>query len=64
MQDAVTSKDWYERAQGLTPAGVHSNARLSAASMVFQRGDGPWLFDVEGNRHVDYMLGRGPAVQL
>ena len=62
MQDAVTSKDWYERAQGLTPAGVHSNARLSAASMVFQRGDGPWLFDVEGNRHVDYMLGRGPAV--
>ncbi len=29
---------------------------------MFARGEGPWLFDVEGNRYVDYMLGRGPAV--
>lgn len=46
----------------MTPAGVHSNARLVGAERVFACGEGPWLFDVEGNRYVDYMLGRGPAV--
>jgi len=58
----MTNQDWYERAQALTPAGVHSNARLSAAATVFDRGEGPWLFDVDGNRYVDFMLGRGPAI--
>ncbi|MCP4226199.1 MAG: aminotransferase class III-fold pyridoxal phosphate-dependent enzyme [Actinomycetia bacterium] len=57
-----TNADWHERASGLTPAGVHSNARIAGAETIFTRGAGPWLFDVEGNRYVDYMLGRGPAV--
>lgn len=57
-----TNSAWHSRAQTLTPAGVHSNARIAGAATVFARGDGPWLFDVEGNRYVDYMLGRGPAV--
>jgi len=57
-----TNLGWHQRAQQSTPAGVHSNARLSAATTVFERGDGPWLFDVEGDRYVDYMLGRGPAI--
>ncbi len=54
--------DWHRRARDLTPAGVHSNARLAGAGTVFARGEGPWLFDTDGERHVDYMLGRGPAV--
>ncbi|MDH3683599.1 MAG: aspartate aminotransferase family protein, partial [Acidimicrobiia bacterium] len=57
-----TNAGWYERARQLTPAGVHSNSRLLGAKTVFAKGDGSWLFDVEGNRYVDYMLGRGPAV--
>ena len=57
-----TNTDWHSRANKLTPAGVHSNARIGGAQTIFARGDGPWLFDVEGNRYVDYMLGRGPAV--
>jgi glutamate-1-semialdehyde 2,1-aminomutase len=52
---------WHERASRLTPGGVHSNARLVGADVVYTHGIGPWLFDVEGQRHVDYMLGRGPA---
>jgi glutamate-1-semialdehyde 2,1-aminomutase len=52
----------HQRARRLTPAGVHSNARLVGADTVFTHGDGPWLFDADGNRYVDYMLGRGPAV--
>lgn len=57
-----TNTDWHERATALTPAGVHSNARIGGAQTIFAKGEGPWLFDVEGNRYVDYMLGRGPAV--
>ena len=57
-----TNAAWHERARGLTPAGVHSNARLTTAGTVFTRGEGPWLFDAEDRRYVDYMLGRGPAV--
>ncbi len=62
MSTPSSNADWYRRAIGLTPAGVHSNARLDGAETVFARGEGPWLIDVEGRRHVDYMLGRGPAV--
>lgn len=63
MNDSQESNtDWHRRASGLTPAGVHSNARIGGAQTIFRKGDGPWLFDVEGNRYVDYMLGRGPAV--
>ncbi|MEM7092186.1 MAG: aminotransferase class III-fold pyridoxal phosphate-dependent enzyme [Actinomycetota bacterium] len=60
--ETQTNAGWHDRARALTPAGVHSNARLGGATTVFARGDGPWLFDVEGRRYVDYMLGRGPAV--
>lgn len=54
--------EWHRRALRVTPAGVHSNARLHDAATVFVRGEGPWLHDADGNRHVDYMLGRGPAI--
>ena len=52
---------WHRRASAQTPGGVHSNARLVGAETVFVRGEGPWLFDTDGVRYVDYMLGRGPA---
>ena len=58
----ATNAELHQRARRLTPAGVHSNARLVGAGTVFTHGDGPWLFDADGNRYIDYMLGRGPAV--
>jgi glutamate-1-semialdehyde 2,1-aminomutase len=60
-EEQVTNIAWHQRAARLTPAGVHSNARLVGADVVYTHGEGPWLFDVEGRRHIDYMLGRGPA---
>ncbi len=62
MTSSDTNAAWHQRARGLTPAGVHSNTRLVGAETVLARGEGPWVFDVEGNRFADYMLGRGPAV--
>jgi glutamate-1-semialdehyde 2,1-aminomutase len=51
----------HARAVRRIPGGVHSNVRLDAPSIFFVRGEGAWLFDVDGNDYVDYLLGQGPA---
>jgi len=44
--------------------GVSSNFRIGMAGgpLVFQRGDGPYLIDVDGNRLIDYYCGMGAMV--
>lgn len=46
------------------PGGVSSNFRLGMAPhpLVFDRAEGPYLFDADGNRLVDYYLGMGPMI--
>jgi glutamate-1-semialdehyde 2,1-aminomutase len=51
----------HARAARRLPGGVDSNIRLDAPSIFFDRGEGAWLFDVDGNDYVDYLLGQGPA---
>ena len=49
---------------GHLPGGVSSNYRLGMAPtpLVFERADGPYLYDVDGNRLIDYYLGMGPMI--
>jgi len=44
--------------------GVNSNFRLGMqpGPLVFERGEGPYLFDVDGNRLIDYYCGMGAMV--
>lgn len=44
--------------------GVSSNYRLgvSPTPLVIQRGVGPYVIDVDGNRLIDYYLGMGPMI--
>ena len=44
--------------------GVSSNFRLgmSPGPLVLDRAEGPYLFDVDGNRLIDYYLGMGPMI--
>src|SRR5579875_232540 len=44
--------------------GASSNFRLGIAPtpLVFERADGPYLHDVDGNRLIDYYLGMGPMI--
>ena len=46
------------------PGGVNSNFRMgiSPTPLVFERAEGPYLYDVDGNRLVDYYLGMGPML--
>lgn len=51
-------------ASALVPGGVNSNFRLgiSPTPLVIERGEGPFLFDIDGNRLIDYYLGMGPMI--
>lgn len=44
--------------------GVSSDFRLgiSPTPLVLRKGEGPYLWDVDGNRLIDYYLGMGPMI--
>ena len=58
------SKQLMTEAAQYLPGGVNSNFRLgiSPTPLVFERGEGPYLYDVDGNRLIDYYLGMGPMI--
>jgi glutamate-1-semialdehyde 2,1-aminomutase len=61
VESRTRSAALHARALRRLPGGVDSNVRLDAPPIFFARGDGAWLFDVDGNDYVDYLLGQGPA---
>lgn len=56
----------FTRAKELMPGGVNSPARAFGAvggePIVFDRGEGAYLFDVDGNRYIDYVGSWGPMI--
>jgi glutamate-1-semialdehyde 2,1-aminomutase len=56
-----TSERLMARARRSLPGGVDSNVRLDGSGVLFARGQGAWLWDVDGNDYVDHLLGQGPA---
>jgi glutamate-1-semialdehyde 2,1-aminomutase len=60
------SRAAFARARQLIPGGVNSPARAFGAvggePIFFQRGEGAYLYDVDGNRYVDYVGSWGPMI--
>jgi len=56
----------FTEAQTLFPGGVNSPVRAFRAvggqPLFIERGEGAYLFDVDGNRYIDYVLSWGPLV--
>ncbi|MCU0625988.1 MAG: glutamate-1-semialdehyde 2,1-aminomutase [Gemmatimonadaceae bacterium] len=54
------------RARDLFPGGVNSPVRafggVGGEPFVVARGEGPYIWDVDGNRYIDYVLSWGPLV--
>ena len=52
------------QASSLVPGGVSSGFRLNVAPtpLVFERGEGVYLYDIDGNRLIDYYLALGPMI--
>jgi glutamate-1-semialdehyde 2,1-aminomutase len=64
MISFTKSKQLLAEAAQQLPGGVNSNYRLgiSPTPLVFDHAEGPYLFDVDGNRLIDYYLGMGPMI--
>jgi glutamate-1-semialdehyde 2,1-aminomutase len=60
------SVDLFQQAEALLPGGVDSPVRAFRAvggqPLFIDRAEGPYLFDVDGNRFVDYVLSWGPLI--
>lgn len=57
---SARSKQLHQRALARTPGGVHSNVRLHGPKAVIHSAKGAWLYSVDGDDYVDYLLGQGP----
>src|SRR4030065_2345647 len=60
------SVELFKKAQSLLPGGVDSLVRpfraVGGQPIFIQSGSGPYLFDVDGNRYIDYVLSWGPLI--
>ncbi|HEV2971215.1 MAG TPA: glutamate-1-semialdehyde 2,1-aminomutase [Pirellulales bacterium] len=56
----------FARAKQLMPGGVNSPARafggVGGEPIFFERGEGAHLFDIDGNRYIDYIGSWGPMI--
>jgi glutamate-1-semialdehyde 2,1-aminomutase len=64
---ALTERKLFQRASAVIPGGVNSPVRawgaVGAGEPFFAaRGDGPYLWDTDGNRYVDWVMSWGPLV--
>ncbi|MFQ5854285.1 MAG: glutamate-1-semialdehyde 2,1-aminomutase [Anaerolineae bacterium] len=60
------SEELYDAAQQVLPGGVDSPVRafraVGGTPLFIERGEGPYLFDADGNRYIDYVLAYGPLI--
>jgi len=64
---SARSAQLYQAACGPIPGGVNSTARATWSGwdpypLFVERGEGAHLYDVDGNRYIDYLLGLGPMI--
>lgn len=55
----------YERACKVMPGGVNASARPNQAvghPLFMERGEGAYLYDVDGNKHIDYCISHGASL--
>jgi glutamate-1-semialdehyde 2,1-aminomutase len=64
MRSYAKSIALHEKARGHLAGGVSSNVRYASVPvpLFFDRGEGARLYDIDGNVHIDYVLGNGPAI--
>jgi glutamate-1-semialdehyde 2,1-aminomutase len=60
------SENLYERARRVIPGGVNSPVRafraVGGSPLFIARGSGPYIFDVDGNRYIDFVGSWGPLI--
>ncbi|SME96994.1 glutamate-1-semialdehyde 2,1-aminomutase [Pseudobacteriovorax antillogorgiicola] len=60
------SQDLFKDAKEILPGGVNSPVRAFGAvggePLFIERAEGPYLYDADGNRYIDYIGSWGPAI--
>ncbi len=60
------SHELFQRAQRHIPGGVNSPVRafkgVGGEPVFFERGEGPYLYDADGRRYIDYVASWGPMI--
>ncbi|QSO49900.1 glutamate-1-semialdehyde 2,1-aminomutase [Alicyclobacillus mengziensis] len=56
----------FQAAQQVMPGGVNSPVRafraVGGTPFFADKGEGPFLYDIDGNRYIDYLLSWGPLI--
>ena len=64
--NTTRSQAIFGEAQSLMPGGVSSPVRafksVGGQPLVFDRVKGPYAWDVDGNKYIDYIGSWGPAI--
>jgi glutamate-1-semialdehyde 2,1-aminomutase len=64
--EATTNAQLFERAQRVIPGGVNSPVRafraVGGTPRFISRAQGPYIFDAEGKRYIDYIGSWGPMI--
>jgi glutamate-1-semialdehyde 2,1-aminomutase len=62
----TNSQELFERAQQSIPGGVNSPVRaflsVGGTPLFIKRAQGPYLFDEDGNRYIDFIASWGPMI--
>ncbi|MCI8505640.1 MAG: aminotransferase class III-fold pyridoxal phosphate-dependent enzyme [Lachnospiraceae bacterium] len=57
------SKEEAERAKACIPGGIqHNLANNYPFSIAMDRAEGPYLYDIDGNRYIDFLCAGGPII--
>jgi len=66
LMNTNKSESLFAKAKTLFPGGVNSPVRafrsVGGLPLFIERGEGAYLFDVDGNRYFDYVLSWGPLI--
>jgi len=66
LDQYARSKEAYQQALQLLPGGVNSPVRAFRAVQLqpifIDHGQGPYVYDIDGNRYIDYVCSWGPLI--
>ncbi len=66
VSNALTNAALFERAQKVMPGGVNSPVRsfrsVGGTPYFVANAEGPWVWDTEGKRYLDYVMSYGPCI--
>lgn len=62
LLDHAKSQALMDEARRVTPGGINTSIRRIPFDIVFERAEGAYIWDVDGNKYLDYHAAFGPLI--